>query len=147
MYASMPNTAPDHAVKRIEVVAAIIADQQGNLLISLRPEHLHQGGLWEFPGGKIEAGETAQQALRREIAEELGIEVVDASLFQQLEFDYPDKSVALSFWRVERFSGSPESLEGQEIRWITPQQLREFQFPAANQPIVERLLAEAAARP
>lgn len=128
-------------VKRIHVVAAIIIDAQQRVLIARRHQHLHQGGLWEFPGGKLEPGETALQALQREIREELALEVVSASLFQQITHDYPDKSVLLEFWQVTEFSGEARGIEGQPIAWVALNELRNFEFPAANVPVVEALLA------
>ncbi len=130
--------------KRVHVVAAIIVDAQQRVLIARRPEHLHQGGLWEFPGGKLEAGETALQALQREIREELALDVIDAFLFQQIAHDYPDKSVLLEFWQVTQFSGEPRGLEGQPIAWVEAQALRNYAFPAANVPVVDALVESLA---
>lgn len=118
------------------VAAAVIHGRDGRFLVSRRPQHLHQGGLWEFPGGKLEAGETAVQALQRELAEELGIQVQDAEPLIRVPWSYPDKAVVLDVWRVRRFSGTPEGREGQSLRWVSEMELAELAFPAANQPIV-----------
>jgi 8-oxo-dGTP diphosphatase len=133
-------------MKRIHVVAAVIvnADQQ-QIFISRRADHLHQGGFWEFPGGKVETGESAESALARELFEELDIRVEAAEPYMQVEHDYPDKQVFLDIWQVNRFAGKAHGKEGQECRWVGLQELltekpeRLFHFPAANQPILEQL--------
>jgi 8-oxo-dGTP diphosphatase len=127
-------------MKRVHVVAGIIRDEQGRILVSRRHEHLHQGGLWEFPGGKVETGETAHEALVRELREELALTVIAAQPFRQVCHDYPDKSVLLDFWLVERFEGEARGVEGQPVQWVDVAGLREYQFPAANVPIVDALL-------
>lgn len=120
----------------LEVAAGVIHDREGRILIAKRPAHLHQGDLWEFPGGKLEPGETAAAALRRELREELDIDTEQASPLIDLRHDYPDRRVRLSVWRVERFAGTPKGLQGQPIRWVHPDELPHFDFPAANRPIV-----------
>ncbi len=120
----------------IHVVAAAVFNARGEVLIALRPPHVHQGGLWEFPGGKVEPGESAEQALSRELEEEVGITVRRARPLIQVQHDYGDKSVFLDVWRVEDFAGEPHGREGQPVRWQAPGQLREGDFPAANGPIV-----------
>lgn len=122
-------------MKRILVVAAVIR-RDGHILIAERPAHLHQGGLWEFPGGKVEAGEAVADALVRELQEELGITPTVSSPMIRIAHDYPDKSVCLDVWSVTAFEGEPHGREGQPIRWVTPDELPRFAFPAANQPIV-----------
>ena len=120
----------------IHVVAAAIFDSQNRVLVAQRPAHVHQGGLWEFPGGKLEPGESAEQALRRELQEELGIDVVRARPLIQIRHDYPDKSVLLDVWRVDEFAGQPHGREGQPIEWVGPEWLPLREFPAANNAIV-----------
>ena len=120
----------------IHVAVGVIRNGQGHILLARRPEHLHQGGLWEFPGGKVEAGETVEAALRRELQEELAITVGHAAPLIKIRHDYGDKRVLLDVWRVETFDGKPTGQEGQAIRWIAPGQLRQFDFPAANRPII-----------
>lgn len=122
---------------RVHVAAAVIRDEQGRVLISQRPGHVHQGGLWEFPGGKLEPGETAAGALRREIHEELGITVQAARPLIRVVHDYPDKSVLLDVWRVEDFAGKPVGCEGQAIKWVVGEDLARYPFPAANIPIIK----------
>ncbi len=126
--------------KQVRVVAAVIEDEKNSILIAHRPEHLHQGGKWEFPGGKIESHETAYDALVREIHEELGIQITDAAPLIQVPYQYPDKHVLLDVWRVQRFQGVPEGREGQSVRWITPDEFSDYDFPAANRAIIAALL-------
>lgn len=120
----------------VHVAAAVIVNTRGEVLISRRPDHAHQGGLWEFPGGKVEAGETALQALRRELHEELGIDVRSARPLIRIPHDYPDKSVLLDVWQVSAFDGEAHGREGQPVQWVAPRRLRDFAFPTANRPII-----------
>lgn len=124
----------------IRVAAAVVQDKQGNILLAKRPEDKHQGGLWEFPGGKIEAGETPQQALVRELHEEVGLHLNTCQPLIDVPFHYPDKSVLLQVFSVTDFSGCATGREGQAICWTPPRQLTEFEFPAANRPIVTSVL-------
>ncbi len=128
-------------MKRVHVVAGIIwnADKT-QILISLRPDHLHKGGYWEFPGGKVEQNECEEDALSRELYEELGISFEHSCLFQQINFDYPDKKVQLDFYEVWGVSGDVTANEGQEWRWVDLAGLRNYQFPEANQPVVDALV-------
>lgn len=123
-------------MKRIHVAAAVIRGKDGQILIAKRCDDKHQGGLWEFPGGKVEAGETAQAALARELEEELGILVTTARPLIQVRHDYPDKHVLLDVWDVSAFTGEPHGAEGQPLAWVSAKQLSEYEFPAANRPIV-----------
>ncbi|WP_341304612.1 Nudix family hydrolase [Pseudomonas sp. TMP25] len=123
-------------MKRIHVVAAVIRGIEGQILLAKRSADKHQGGLWEFPGGKVEAGETAQEALARELHEELGIRPSASRPLIQVRHDYPDKHVLLDVWDVSAFSGEPHGAEGQPLAWVSPRQLSDYEFPAANQPIV-----------
>ncbi len=125
-----------HYTNFIHVVAAVIANANGEVLISRRHAHAHQGGLWEFPGGKLEGDEDVQAALARELHEELGIDVVAARPLIRIPHRYPDKAVLLDVWRVDAFRGEPHGREGQPVRWVAPERLRDFAFPAANQPII-----------
>lgn len=123
--------------KVVEVAVGIVV-HEGSILIAKRSPKQHQGGLWEFPGGKVEAGETVTEALSRELAEELGLDVRPEhceKLFD-IRYDYPDKQVCLHICWVEQFGHEAQGLEGQPIRWVPHQQLAEYEFPAANQPIL-----------
>ena len=120
----------------LHVAAAVISNADGEILIARRADHLHQGGLWEFPGGKIEGGEKVSQALQRELHEELGIDICAASPLIRIHHDYPDRRVLLDVWRVYRFTGEAHGREGQPIAWVSPGQLDDYEFPAANTAIV-----------
>lgn len=122
--------------KRIHVVAAVIRDASDNIFIAKRPTDKHQGGLWEFPGGKVETDESPLQALKRELHEEIGIGVIDARPLIKISHDYPDKSVLLDVWEVSRFEGIAHGKENQETCWVKPDELDHYDFPAANKPIV-----------
>ena len=139
----MLNTEPEVKlnVKRIHVVAAVISNSNNQVLLARRPQHLHQGGLWEFPGGKLNRGETIVQALQRELREELAIVVnqSDCHPLLQVSHDYPDKHVLLNFWQVSSFAGTPYGNEGQFITWVPIEQLSDYDFPAANQAVIELL--------
>jgi 8-oxo-dGTP diphosphatase len=121
----------------IHVAAAAIVDDQQRVLVSKRPAHVHQGGLWEFPGGKLEKGETVEQALRRELQEELGITPASARPLIRVRHDYTDRSVLLDVWRVDRIRGYPAGREGQEIQWIPVDRLQANAFPEANVPVIK----------
>lgn len=123
-------------MKRLHVAAAVIRGVDGRVLIARRPEHKHQGGLWEFPGGKIEAGEAVEVALARELREELGIAVTASRPLIQVRHDYPDLSVLLDVHEVSAFSGEPHGAEGQPLAWVAPRELPGYEFPEANRPIV-----------
>jgi 8-oxo-dGTP diphosphatase len=123
-------------VKRIHVAAAVIRGVDGQILLAKRPDDKHQGGLWEFPGGKVEADETVQAALARELEEELGIRPTAARPLIQVRHDYPDKQVLLDVWEVSAFTGEPHGAEGQPLAWVSPRQLGDYEFPQANRPIV-----------
>lgn len=123
-------------MKRVHVAAAVIRRADGHILLAKRADQQHQGGLWEFPGGKVEAGESVSAALHRELQEELGIAVTAARPLIKVQHDYPDKQVLLDVWDVSGFTGEPHGAEGQPLAWVSPRQLPDYDFPAANQPIV-----------
>lgn len=124
------------ARKRIEVAAGVIRDDaRGQVLLAKRPAGVHQGGLWEFPGGKIEAGESVPEALKRELWEEIGITVHASTPLITLEHAYPDRRVRLHVREVRDFSGEALGREGQSVLWVTPDALDQYAFPAANAPI------------
>ncbi len=127
-------------MKRIHVAAAVILDEQQRILIARRPVDKHMGGLWEFPGGKVEPGEDVTVALNRELDEELGIQVTACEPLIQIRHDYPDKSVLLDVWTVTAFTGEPRGREGQPVKWVESHDLASYEFPAANKPIVTAAL-------
>ena len=130
-------------MKRIHIVAGIILNsERTQLFITKRPDDKHQGGLWEFPGGKVEIGESVEQAMSRELAEEIGIVVKAQSPFQHFEFDYPDKSLTFDFLLINDFTHQPFGKEGQQGKWIAIRELVDYSFPAANIPIIERVIKE-----
>ncbi len=120
----------------LQVAVGVVKDPEGKILISLRHADLHQGGLWEFPGGKIEASETAEFALFRELNEELNITATAATPLLTVNHQYPDLAVQLNVFLVEQFSGEVKSLEGQAFKWVSPAELEHYAFPAANRPII-----------
>jgi 8-oxo-dGTP diphosphatase len=123
----------------IEVAVAVMLSEDSKVLTSWRQAHQHQGGLWEFPGGKREPEETMLEALKREIHEELGVEIVHAEPFVRIDHDYGDKQVSLDVWKVSQFHGQPSGREGQELRWQSVSDLQPQQFPAANEAIITAL--------
>ncbi|QSX36923.1 MULTISPECIES: 8-oxo-dGTP diphosphatase MutT [Shewanella] len=126
-------------LKRIHVAVGII--QSGDtILLAKRHGHLHQGGKWEFPGGKVEPGETVAMALARELKEEVGLEIHGCTPFMELAYDYPDKQVFLDIHLVNDFSGDAHGAEGQEIAWVPMSELSQYSFPDANRPILDKLL-------
>lgn len=127
------------ASKRVHVAVGVILDSRGQVLIAKRADQQHLGGLWEFPGGKLEAGESAEQALGRELKEELAIDVQNSYPLCRIEHNYPDKSVLLDVRIVDQFTGTPTGLENQPLRWLPPAQLVAEEFPQANRLIIRRL--------
>lgn len=122
------------------VAVGIVFNEHREVLVALRPVHLHQGGLWEFPGGKIETGETILQALARELREEIGIQVLTARPLIQLPYDYTDKKVLLDVYEITAYQGAPTGCEGQTIQWVAITDLPNLSVPKANQGIVKTIL-------
>lgn len=122
--------------KPLHVAVGVIKNVQGRILISLRDTSLYQERVWEFPGGKVEPGETSEQALVRELKEELDITVKSATPLITVKHQYPDLTVQLHVYRVENFSGVAKSCEGQPLKWVTADDLTRYEFPAANRPII-----------
>ncbi len=123
----------------LHVAVAVVSDERGCVLICQRPRHKHLGGLWEFPGGKVKPEEEVLAALRRELREETGIEGEPSRPFIQIQHRYPDRDVFLDVWRVDRWRGNAQPMEGQRIRWASPGELDPQQFPAADLPIIKAL--------
>lgn len=126
----------------IHVAVGVLRDDGGRVLISRRASGVHQGGLWEFPGGKVESGETVTDALARELSEELGISVRSSAPLLEVRHDYGDKQVMLDVHEVTGWSGEPRGLEGQPLAWASLASLDTYAFPAANAPIVAVLRDE-----
>jgi len=123
----------------ILVVAAALCDARGQVLIAQRPEPKHMAGRWEFPGGKVAAHESEQDALLRELHEELGVRVREPVFCLRLSHTYPDRTVELSFWIVREFAGEPRSLDGQQLKWVPVAQLAKEDILEADQPFIEAL--------
>ena len=123
------------------VVVGLILDGKGRVLVSQRVEGAHMGGFWEFPGGKRRALEGRQEALERELKEELGIQVLEARPLMALKHNYPDRCVCLDVFLVQTYEGRPVSLESQPIAWILPQDLKNIRFLPADKPIIEALIS------
>jgi len=124
-------------VEAVEVVAAVI-ERDSRYLITRRLEGTHLAGLWEFPGGKLLPGEQPEDALRRELKEELGVEVAVGELIQTVDWTYPEKTVRLLFFRCA-LAGEPAPLEGQEMRWVAAADLPTYGFPEADATLITRL--------
>ena len=127
--------------KSIHVTAGIVL-RDGQVFLTKRAQTAHQGGKWEFPGGKVEQGESIEQALVRELDEEIGIKVTTATPFMTICHDYPEKKVILDFALVSRFEGEPSGCEGQQFDWFDIGAIAELDFPDANQAVVNKLLAD-----
>lgn len=125
--------------KLIHVAVGVIQGDDGRILIARRPQHLHQGGLWEFPGGKVNPGEDIISALRRELQEEVGIHIRQTQPLITIEHDYGDRLVWLDVHRVHTFSGEPHGREGQLVQWVEIDELSEYEFPLANRGILNAL--------
>lgn len=123
--------------KVVHVAVGVVTRGDGKILIARRPDHLHMGGRWEFPGGKVEAGESVQEALYRELLEEVAIEVQELQPLVEIRHDYPEKTVLLDTWQVTQFTGEALGREKQEIKWVSAGELDNFHFPDANQAIIE----------
>ena len=125
----------------MQVVAALIWDGS-RFMICQRPAHKARGLLWEFVGGKVEPGETKPQALIRECREELGITVSPHALFMELDHVYPDLTIHLSLYHCSIAAGIPQLLEHNDLRWITPSEIPQYDFCPADAEILERIQAE-----
>ena len=123
----------------VQVAVAVIENAQGEFLIAKRPSHLHMGGYWEFPGGKVESDETVFMALQREIREELNLQIDSAVPFIRIPFQYPEKLVVLDVWRVTEYSGEAMPMENQLLKWVSFDDLSLYPFPPANRSILTAL--------
>ena len=132
-----PGRRPAVSAEPLDVVAAVI-ERGGQILITRRPRGSHLEGLWEFPGGKPHPGESNAAALRREIAEELGVAATVGDHIETVAWSYPDRRVRLTFYRCT-VEGEPRPLEGQEMAWVAPTDLRRYPFPPADARLLGRL--------
>jgi len=123
----------------VEVVAALIRDEAGRYLITQRRAGSHLAGLWEFPGGKREAGESLEEALRRELTEELSARFVVGERVETVRWEYPERTVVIHFYRSRLESGTIEPRESQAMQWVAPERLKEFDFPPADRELIARL--------
>ena len=138
----MPSIEPEVTATNavIHVAVAVIIGDDGRILLARRTQNQHMGGLWEFPGGKVEPGEEITAALSRELNEELDIAVTTFKPLITIRHDYPDKSVLLNTWIVSGVQGEAKGNEGQRIEWTERERLSHYRFPAANQAIVNALM-------
>jgi 8-oxo-dGTP diphosphatase len=125
-------------MKVVEVAAGLVC-RDGQYLIARRRPGVHLAGLWEFPGGKCEPGETLEECLRRELFEELGIRIDAPIPFRVVRHEYAEKTVELHFFRCRIQTGQATAIDCSEIRWVWPQELDNFEFPPADRPIIEAL--------
>jgi 8-oxo-dGTP diphosphatase len=123
----------------VKVAVGIIL-RDNLVFVALRKSDQHQGGLWEFPGGKCEASESAEEALVRELKEECGVSIIECDFFKTISHHYGDKLFELFFYKVTGFDGEPVGKEGQEVRWVAVSDLISYDFPEANNQIVADLM-------
>ena len=123
----------------VRVVAAVLCDERGRVLLAQRPAGKHMAGYWEFPGGKIAPGESSEQALRRELAEELGVSLHRCHPLLQLRHDYADRVVELEVFAVDDYGGQPAALEDQALKWVAVDELGGQALLPADRPIIEAL--------
>jgi 8-oxo-dGTP diphosphatase len=128
------------------VAAAALIDASGRVLIAQRPAHKQLGGLWEFPGGKVEPGEAPEQALVRELMEELGLTIEPDALdpFAFASHAYPDFHLLMPLYLVTRWTGEPVANEAQALAWVSPPAMRDYAMPPADVVLVERLIERSA---
>lgn len=127
-------------MKQVHVAVGVVRRDK-RFFICKRADHQHQGGKWEFPGGKVEANESVTQAVNRELQEEIGISILSSSSLIDIAHDYADKRVLLSVLLIEKFAGEPFGKEGQLNRWVSLDELSRVDFPEANKAIVDVILA------
>jgi 8-oxo-dGTP diphosphatase len=126
-------------LKVIEAAIGIVVDQQSRVLIAQRPSSTTYQDYWEFPGGKLEQGETAEQALIREFQEEVGLQLLNPEMLFKTCHEYPERRVNLTIFSCNQYEGNATGLEQQQVKWVPPSRLHEFEFLPANKDIIARL--------
>jgi len=127
----------------VEVVAGLIQDEKGRFLVTRRRAGSHLAGFWEFPGGKRESGESLEDALRRELAEELSARFEVGERVETVQWEYPERTIVIHFYRCRLESGTIEPREDQAMDWVAPERLSELEFPPADRDLITRLRAGA----
>ena len=125
----------------LEVVAGVVYNNHGEVLVNQRTQPAQFAGKWEFPGGKVESGETIVAALRRELIEEIGITAVSSTPLITVTHDYSQRRVRLHVHEVTEYTGTPTSMEGQTIRWVPLHELPDIDFLDANEPVLNAVLS------
>jgi 8-oxo-dGTP diphosphatase len=128
-------------MQKIVHVAVGVIKREEQYFLTKRLESAHQGGKWEFPGGKVEKNETVAQALHRELKEEIAIDILSCFPLIEISHDYGDKKVFLDVYVVDNFQHEPIAQEGQQSAWFTLSKLTKLDFPAANKAIIEKLIS------
>ena len=123
----------------VEVVAGLIQDEKGRFLVTRRRAGSHLAGFWEFPGGKRESGESLVDALRRELAEELSARFEVGERVETVQWEYPERTIVIHFYRCRLESGTIEPRESQAMEWVAPARLKELEFPPADRELISRL--------
>ena len=123
----------------VEVVAALVQDEKGRYLITQRRKGSHLAGLWEFPGGKREADESLEEALGRELTEELSARFAVGQRVETVRWEYPERTIVIHFYRCRLESGAIEPREDQAMAWVAPERLSDFDFPPADRDLIARL--------
>ena len=123
----------------VEVVAGLIQDEKGRFLVTRRRAGSHLAGFWEFPGGKRESGESLEDALRRELAEELSARFEVGERVETVQWEYPERTIVIHFYRCRLESGTIEPRENQAMAWVAPERLSDFDFPPADRDLIARL--------
>ncbi len=126
--------------KHLHIAAGIIRNAHQQIFITERPDGTHMAGFWEFPGGKLEKGERAEEALVRELEEEVGIIVTESQLFHRVDHEFDDRFITLYFFIVSNWDNEPYGKEGQKSRWVEQKDLVANEFPPANRVIVDMLI-------
>jgi|TARA_R110001583_G_scaffold78795_1_gene213344 8-oxo-dGTP diphosphatase len=127
----------------VGVITSVNKTNQTQYFLTKRLDNAHQGGKWEFPGGKVEKGETIAQALARELKEEVNIDVLSCQPLMTIEHDYGDKKVCLEVFVVDNYIGEPSAQEGQEQSWFALKEFKKLDFPKANEAIIAKIIARS----